>query len=176
MENEGRNKFESVYSNKVKAGKRRTYFFDVRQTKGEDYYITLTESTRKFNGHGYERHKIFLYKEDFNRFVNGLQDVVNYVKTELMPDFDYEEYERREEEWQKIKAQEAEEAKNNPPVEEEQESEPVEETDSVEEIAETEESTPMQEGVESAEDTPSDEVDSSSESEEDVDTEEDMSW
>ena len=182
MENESRNKFESVYSNKVKAGKRRTYFFDVRQTKGEDYYITLTESTKKFNGHGYERHKIFLYKEDFNRFVNGLQDVVDYVKTELMPDFDYEEYERREEEWQKIKAQEAEEAKNNPPVEEVQETESVEEsvsveeTESVEEVAETEESTPIQEGEESAEDAASSEVDSSSKSEEDIDSEEDMTW
>ena len=58
-------KFESVFSQKVRAGKRRTYFFDVRKTKGDDYYITLTESTKKFNGNGYERHKIFLYKEDF---------------------------------------------------------------------------------------------------------------
>jgi len=59
-------RFESVFSKKVRAGKRRTYFFDVRQTKGEDYYLTLTESTRKFNSDGYERHKIFLYKEDFH--------------------------------------------------------------------------------------------------------------
>ena len=91
---------ESVYSTKVKAGRRRTYFFDVRQTKGDDYYITLTESTRKFNGDGYNRHKIFLYKEDFNRFLKGLEDVVNHVKTNLMPDFDYELYERRQEEWE----------------------------------------------------------------------------
>ena len=56
---------ESVYSNKVRAGRRRTYFFDVRQTKGEDYYVTLTESTRKFNGDGYSRHKIcLLYTSD----------------------------------------------------------------------------------------------------------------
>ena len=58
MENErNQRRFESVYSKKVRAGKRRTYFFDVRKTKGEDYYLTLTESTRKFNGEGYERHK-----------------------------------------------------------------------------------------------------------------------
>lgn len=98
---------ESVYSNKVRAGRRRTYFFDVRQTKGEDYYITLTESTRRFNGDGYSRHKIFLYKEDFNRFLEGLQDAVGHVKNELMPDYDYEQFDRRQEEWEKEKAQEA---------------------------------------------------------------------
>lgn len=92
------NKFESIYSSKVKAGRRRTYFFDVRKTKGDDYYVTLTESTRKFNDDGYERHKIFLYKEDFNRFMEGLSDVVNHVKTELMPDYDYDEFAKRYEE------------------------------------------------------------------------------
>ena len=91
---------ESVYSTKVRAGRRRTYFFDVRQTKGDDYYITLTESTKKFNGEGYNRHKIFLYKEDFNRFVKGLEEVVDHVKTNLMPEFDYELYEKRQEEWE----------------------------------------------------------------------------
>jgi len=93
-------RFESVYSKKVHAGKRRTYFFDVRKTKGEDYYLTLTESTRKFNGEGYERHKIFLYKEDFSRFLASLEDVVDYIKTELMPDYDYDEYTRRHEEYE----------------------------------------------------------------------------
>jgi len=100
VENDRNQKPESVYSAKVRAGKRRTYFFDVRQTKGEDYFITLTESTKRFNGNGYERHKIFLYKEDFTRFVDSLNDVVNHVKTELMPDFDYEQYQRRQEEWE----------------------------------------------------------------------------
>ena len=98
---------ESVYTSKVRAGKRRTYFFDVRKTKGEDYYITLTESTKRFNGQGYDRHKIFLYKEDFNRFQNGLTEVIDHVKTELMPDFDYEQYERRQAEWQKENAENA---------------------------------------------------------------------
>lgn len=88
-------RFESVYSQKVKAGKRRTYFFDVRQTKGNDYFITITESTRRFEDDGYSRHKIFLYKEDFNRFMEGLNGVVNHVKTELMPDYDYDEFARR---------------------------------------------------------------------------------
>ncbi len=92
---DNQNKNEAFYSHKVNAGKRRTYFFDVRKTKGDDFYITLTESTRKFDGEGYDRHKIFLYKEDFNRFVAGLEDVVNHIKTELMPDYDYEEFDRR---------------------------------------------------------------------------------
>lgn len=101
MDNErNQRRFESVYSKKVRAGKRRTYFFDVRRTKGDDFYLTLTESTRKFNGEGYERHKLFLYKEDFNRFLESLEDVINHVKTELMPDYDYDEYTRRHEEYE----------------------------------------------------------------------------
>lgn len=111
MEND--NKFESVYSSKVRAGKRRTYFFDVRQTKGEDYYITITESTKRFDGNGYERHKIFLYKEDFNRFMNCLNDTVDHVKNDLMPDFDYELYERRQKEWEEKLALEGDAAYNN---------------------------------------------------------------
>jgi len=94
-------KFESVFSNKVKAGKRRTYFFDVRRTKGEDFYITLTESTKKFNDDGYERHKIFLYKEDFNRFLEALTETVDHVKKTLMPDYDYDEFTRRQQEWER---------------------------------------------------------------------------
>lgn len=107
MENEGSSRrFESVYSTKVRAGKRRTYFFDVRQTKGDDYYVTLTESTKKFNGDGYERHKIFLYKEDFNRFVQSLEEVIDHVKTNLMPDYDYDEYTKRQAEWEAKRAEE----------------------------------------------------------------------
>ncbi|MCF8283026.1 MAG: PUR family DNA/RNA-binding protein [Bacteroidales bacterium] len=96
----------------MNAGKRRTYFFDVRQTKGDDFYLTLTESTRRFDGDGYERHKIFLYKEDFNRFLSNLEEVVDYIKTELMPDYDYEEFDRRHDEWE---AQEAEGGADRPP-------------------------------------------------------------
>jgi hypothetical protein len=89
------NRYESVYSRKVKAGKRRTYFFDVRQTKGSDYFVTITESTKKFEDDGYVRHKIFLYKEDFNRFTENLNDVIDHVKNDLMPEYDYDEYARR---------------------------------------------------------------------------------
>jgi len=91
---------ESVFSKRVRAGKRRTYFLDVKKTKGNDYFITITESTRREDSYGYKRHKIFLYKEDFNRFVASLNEVVNHVKTDLMPDFDYEEFDRRQAEWE----------------------------------------------------------------------------
>lgn len=101
MDNErNQRRFESVYSKKVRAGKRRTYFFDVRRTKGDDFYLTLTESTKKFNGDGYERHKIFLYKEDFNRFLTNLEDVIEHIKVKLMPEYDYDEYTRRHEEYE----------------------------------------------------------------------------
>jgi len=85
-------RMESVYSKRIRAGKRRTYFFDVRATRGNDYYITITESRKKFDGNGYDRHKIFLYKEDFNKFVKALGEAVDYVKTDLMPDFDFDAY------------------------------------------------------------------------------------
>ena len=83
---------ESIYSKRIRAGKRRTYFFDVRSTKGNDYYLTITESRKRFNDNGYDRHKIFLYKEDFNKFIKALGEAVDYVKTELMPDFDFDAY------------------------------------------------------------------------------------
>lgn len=99
-------RFDSVYTNKVRAGRRRTYFFDVRKTKGEDYYVTITESTKKFNGDGYERHKIFIYKEDFNRFLSSLEDTVNHIKKELLPDYDFDEFTRKQEEWERQKREE----------------------------------------------------------------------
>ncbi len=85
-------KMESVYSKRIRAGKRRTYFFDVRETRGNDYYLTITESRKRFDSDGYDRHKIFLYKEDFNKFIKGLTDAVDHVKTELMPDFDFDAF------------------------------------------------------------------------------------
>ena len=85
-------KMESIYSKRIRAGKRRTYFFDVRATRGNDYYLTITESRKRFNDGGYDRHKLFLYKEDFNKFIKALGEAVDYVKTELMPDFDFDSY------------------------------------------------------------------------------------
>jgi hypothetical protein len=85
-------KMESIYSKRIRAGKRRTYFFDVRATRGNDYYLTITESRKRFNDNGYDRHKIFLYKEDFNKFIKALGEAVDYVKTQLMPDFDFDAF------------------------------------------------------------------------------------
>jgi len=87
---------ESIYSKRIRAGKRRTYFFDVRATRGNDYYLTITESRKRFDDNGYDRHKIFLYKEDFNKFIKALGESVDYVKTELMPDFDFDAFNHEE--------------------------------------------------------------------------------
>ncbi|MFN2439169.1 MAG: DUF3276 family protein [Chitinophagaceae bacterium] len=89
-------KIESIYSKRIRAGKRRTYFFDVRATRGNDYYLTITESRKRFNDNGYDRHKIFLYKEDFNKFIKALTEAVDHVKTELMPDFDFDAFNHEE--------------------------------------------------------------------------------
>ena len=72
---------EEIFSKKVRAG-RRTYFFDVRQTRAEDYYLTITESKRDFNEDGtpfYKKHKIYLYKEDFADFKEALSEVSDYI-------------------------------------------------------------------------------------------------
>jgi hypothetical protein len=93
VENENNDKkIESVFSSKIRAGKRRTYFFDVRATKGNDYFLTITESRKRFDDNGYDRSKIFLYKEDFNKFLKALSESMDYVKTELMPDFDFDAF------------------------------------------------------------------------------------
>jgi hypothetical protein len=83
---------ESIYSKRIRAGKRRTYFFDVRATRGNDYYLTITESRKRFDDNGYDRHKVFLYKEDFNKFIKALGETIDYVKTDLMPDFDFDAF------------------------------------------------------------------------------------
>jgi chromosome condensin MukBEF complex kleisin-like MukF subunit len=82
-----------IFSQRVRAGKR-TYFFDVKATRSNDYYLTITESKRKYkdDGYTYEKHKIFLYKEDFNKFMDALSNTVNHVKEELMPNFDFEQF------------------------------------------------------------------------------------
>lgn len=73
---------EDVFSKPIRAGKR-TYFFDVKATKGNDYYLTITESKRRVEDDGsfaYDKHKIFLYKEDFEKFNEGLTEVIDYIK------------------------------------------------------------------------------------------------
>jgi len=90
---------DEIFSTKVKAGKR-TYFFDVKATRSNDYYLTITESKKRFkeDGFTYEKHKIFLYKEDFNKFVEALNTTVNHVKTELMPEVDFSQFDNHESE------------------------------------------------------------------------------
>ena len=88
-DNSNDRKIESVYSTRVRAGKRRTYFFDVRATRSNDYFLTITESRKRFDNNGYDRHKIFIYKEDFNKFIKAITEAVDFVKTDLMPDFEW---------------------------------------------------------------------------------------
>ena len=75
---------EEIFSKAVRAGKR-TYFFDVKATRRNEYYLTITESKKRFSKEGqpfYEKHKIFLYKEDFEKFSEGLSEVVSFITQE----------------------------------------------------------------------------------------------
>ena len=86
---------DQILSKAVKAG-RRTYFFDVRATRGDDYFLTITESRKITAPDGtssYDRHKIFLYKEDFEKFQEGLSEVLAYMKENLLPDVPEHTYE-----------------------------------------------------------------------------------
>lgn len=79
-----------IFGKRVKAGKR-TYFFDLKATRSDDYYLTITESKKKFAPDGsfvFEKHKIFLYKEDFVKFIEALNESFDKVR-ELMPDYDF---------------------------------------------------------------------------------------
>lgn len=82
---------DEIFSKSVRAGKR-TYFFDVKTTKGDELYLTITESKRRFNNDTgkffYEKHKVFLYGEDFEKFLNGLNDTITYIKTGVKPESD----------------------------------------------------------------------------------------
>ncbi len=95
MENQEKNE---ILSRAVRAGKR-TYFFDVKATKSDEKYLTITESKRKFNADNgnfyYEKHKLFLYKEDFDKFKNALGAVLNFIETGEMPDDSLFESENR---------------------------------------------------------------------------------
>lgn len=83
---------EEIFSKAVRAGKR-TYFFDVKATRKNDYYLTVTESKKRFEQDGryhFEKHKIFLYKEDFEKFAEGLQEVIDYIKSAQLENIDSE--------------------------------------------------------------------------------------
>ena len=84
---------EEIFSKAVRAGKR-TYFFDVKATRRNDYYLTLTESKKRFNRDGrfyFEKHKIFLYKEDFDKFWEGLSEAIDFIKNANPELIDYPE-------------------------------------------------------------------------------------
>ena len=91
---------DEVFSEKVKAGKR-TYFFDVKKTRGNDLYLTITESKRRYGSEDsdrveFEKHKIFLYKEDFEKFQNGMSTALNKIQ-DLWETGDYKKPEPKEE-------------------------------------------------------------------------------
>ena len=94
MEKEDKDK-DKIYSKRVRAGKR-TYFFDVRSTRSSDYYLTITESRRyqKDDGFVFEKSKMFIYKEDFEKFAEALNETLDHIKTELMPDYDFTQFNR----------------------------------------------------------------------------------
>lgn len=90
---------EEIFSKAIRAGKR-TYFFDVKATRQNEYYLTITESKRRFNNEQgkffYEKHKLFLYKEDFDKFFDGLNQVVEFIRTGQAPEVSYDDQEKNE--------------------------------------------------------------------------------
>jgi hypothetical protein len=75
---------DEIFTKIVRAGKR-TYFFDVKTTRNEDYYLTITESKKRLGKEGkvfYEKHKVFLYKEDFDKFTEGLREAIGFIENE----------------------------------------------------------------------------------------------
>ena len=95
-----RNERDDIFSKVVRAGKR-TYFFDVKATRQNDYYLTITESKKRFGQDGkffFEKHKIFLYKEDFEKFAEGLTEVVDYIKANNGEPQEYHEPKQQEKE------------------------------------------------------------------------------
>ena len=90
---------EDIFSRAIRAGKR-TYFFDVKATRSNEYYLTITESKRRFNNEQgkfyYEKHKLFLYKEDFEKFTQGLKDVIDFIESGREPESEEEKKESEE--------------------------------------------------------------------------------
>lgn len=93
MDGQDSNRREDIFSMPIRAGKR-TYFFDVKATRGNDYYLTITESKRRIDDNGrfhYDKHKLFLYKEDFDKFAEGLSEAIRFIKNEKGEDYGREE-------------------------------------------------------------------------------------
>ena len=120
MEERKDNDRKEIFSERVRAGKR-TYFFDVKATRSNDYYLTITESKRRYkdDGYSYEKHKIFLYKEDFNKFLKALNSTVDHVKEELLPEVDFDKFDRdREANYLAMNNGNSSETKNETPTDE----------------------------------------------------------
>lgn len=130
MEENKDNGRNEIYSERVRAGKR-TYFFDIKATRSNDYYLTITESKRRYKEDGfvYEKHKIFLYKEDFEKFSNALNSSVDHVKTELLPGVDFNEFHKAEE---GVQSNEEETVKSEPVSEDSTSPEPTNEEPTIE--------------------------------------------
>jgi hypothetical protein len=93
MEGRDSNKREDIFSKPVRAGKR-TYFFDVKATRGDDYYLTITESKRRIDNNGkfsYDKHKLFLYKEDFEKFAEGMEEALAFIRNAKGDDYGIDE-------------------------------------------------------------------------------------
>ncbi|MGB1243678.1 MAG: DUF3276 family protein [Chitinophagales bacterium] len=130
---------DGVFSKKVRAGRRRTYFFDVRTTRSNDYYITITESKKRYDDDGYERHKLHLYKEDFHKFIEGLQDTVDHVKTELLPEYDFDEYDHKADKYENYNSENNSSNYNDAVVKDETSEEEVDAVEEVESDVEADE-------------------------------------
>jgi len=97
---QGKNGRDIIFSKVIRAGKR-TYFLDVKATRKDDYYLTITESKKRFKKNGkrfFEKHKVFLYKEDFDKFTESLEEVINFIKTEKGLDGSEAEYHQQDNE------------------------------------------------------------------------------
>lgn len=139
---------EEIFSKSVRAGKR-TYFFDVKTTRRNDYYLTLTESKKRFNRDGrfyFEKHKIFLYKEDFDKFTEGLTEAIEYIKENAPELLETEEIDNNS-----LEAVEEEEAVEQETPDEEFESEAAEEIEPEESSVEQEVGEPITENFSNVE-------------------------
>lgn len=94
---EENNDNQLIFSKRIRAGKR-TYFIDIKPSRTGDYYITLTESRKKSDGNGvsFDKHKLFIYKEDIFKFSKALEETYMHLKTNLMPNYDFEANTRSE--------------------------------------------------------------------------------
>ena len=95
---------EQIYTKAVRAGKR-TYFFDVKATRANDYFITITESRKKINPDGsasFSRHQVYLYKEDFGKFMEGISEMIDYIKEHKPEFFEQQQNSSIDEEFEKL--------------------------------------------------------------------------